>query len=262
MIILRPWLALVLFAGAAARAATPSYSATGFRNACDLASGPFAPNTVVSIYGSGLAWSTLGLTADDVRGGSLPTTLNGVEVAVDGAPTPLFLVSDSQINFLMPTNQIAGPVTIRVIREGTVGPEVSLTLLDAAPALFASPTAPGYAIAQQWPDYSTITPSAPAHPGGIVILYAAGLGRTSPYPSQSTEIPAYAGVLQAMTDFHVYLDGKPLDSAKVLYAGLAPGWSGLYQVNLVLPGDAGPDPEIRLAIGAQMSAPGIKLAVQ
>jgi uncharacterized protein (TIGR03437 family) len=65
-----------------------------------------------------------------------------------------------------------------------------------------------------------------------------------------------------MNDLQVYLDGKPLDPAKVLYAGLAPGWPGLYQIDLVLPDDAGPDPEIRVAIGNQASPPGLKLAVQ
>jgi uncharacterized protein (TIGR03437 family) len=212
MTLLRPWLAMVFFAGGAAWAATPSYSATGFFNACNLSPGPFAPNTVVSIYGSGLAWSDRSLTADDIRGGTLPTNLNGVQVTVDTVPVPLFLVSDGQINFLMPTNRAAGQATIRVIRDSAVGPEVSLTLLDAAPALFKSPAAPDYAIAQQWPEYSTITPATPTHPGGIVILYAAGLGVTRPYPSQSTEIPAYAGVIEALPDFRVYLDGKPLDS--------------------------------------------------
>jgi uncharacterized protein (TIGR03437 family) len=258
---MRPWLALVLAASGSAGAATPTYSATGFLNACNLSPGPFAPNTIVSIYGSGLAWSDRSLTADDIRGGTLPTNLDGVEVTVDTVPVPLFLVSDGQINFLMPTNRGGGQATIRVIRDSAVGPAVSLTLLDAAPALFKLPAAPDYAIAQQWPEYSAITPATPIHPGRIVILYAAGLGVTRPYPSQSIEIPTYAGVIEALPDFHVYLDGKPLDSTKMLYAGLAPGWAGLYQVNLVLPDDVGPDPEIRLAVGNQMSAPGMKLAV-
>jgi uncharacterized protein (TIGR03437 family) len=65
-----------------------------------------------------------------------------------------------------------------------------------------------------------------------------------------------------MNDFQVYLDGTPLDPSKVLYAGLTPGWPGLYQIDLVLPDDAGPNPEIRVAIGAQVSASGLKLAVK
>jgi uncharacterized protein (TIGR03437 family) len=59
----------------------------------------------------------------------------------------------------------------------------------------------------------------------------------------------------------VYLDGRRVDPAKVLWAGLSPGNAGLYQVNLYLPEDTGPDPEIRLSLEGQPSAAGLKLAV-
>ena len=253
------WLALAL---SHSFAAAPSYSAASFLIACNLANGPFAPNTIVSIYGSSLSWTQRSLTADDIRSGYLPTNLDGVQVVVDNTVVPLFLVSDGQVNFLMPTNQVAGPVTVRVVREGTVGPAVSITLLDAAPALFRTPDAPNYAIAQQWPEYSQIAPDTPTDPGRIVILYAEGLGRTRPYPSQSTEIPTYAATLERFQDFHIYLNGQQLDSSKVLYAGLAPGWASLYQINFILPDDIGPDPELRIAVGDQMSMAGMKLAVR
>ncbi|MGD0784119.1 MAG: IPT/TIG domain-containing protein, partial [Candidatus Aminicenantales bacterium] len=230
--------------------------------ACDLASGPYAPNTVMTILGSGLAWSTQALTSADIAGGRLPTTLNGTQVFVGGWPAPIFFVSDNQVNFLMPSNQIAGTVKVWVVRQSLAGPQVQLTLVDEAPALFPSPIASGYAIAQHWPDYSVISPALPAGPGGVVILYATGLGKTDFDPALPDEIPLYPGSIERMQDLSVYLDGKPMDPAEVLYAGLAPGWAGLYQIDLVLPDDAGPDPEIRVAIGAQVSAPGLKLAVQ
>ena len=254
--------ALLLCIAAVAQNTAPTYSSTGFLNACNLANGPFAPNTVVSIYGSGMAFSNYSLAASDIVGGNLPTNLSGVEVAVNNVPAPLYMVSSGQINFLMPTNLIAGTVAVRVIRQGLVGPEVDLAVQNAAPALFATPGAASYAIAQQWPQYSQIAPDTPTTPGSIVVLYASGLGRTSLYPSQSTEIPMYPGVLEAIQSFQVYLNGVPLDASKVLYAGICPGWSGLYQVNLILPEDVGPDPEIRLAVGTYISAPGMKLAVE
>jgi uncharacterized protein (TIGR03437 family) len=60
----------------------------------------------------------------------------------------------------------------------------------------------------------------------------------------------------------VYLDETQVDPARVLWAGFSPGNAGLYQVNMYLPEDAGPDPEIRLLMGNKPSAPGIKLAVR
>ena len=162
----------------------------------------------------------------------------------------------------MPPNQVAGTVTVWVVRQSLAGPQVQIALKDAAPALFPSPVAPGYAIAQHWPDYSVISPALPVSPGGIVILYATGLGKTDFDPALPNEIPIYPALIDTMQSFSVYLDGKPMDPSKVLYAGLAPGWAGLYQIDLVLPADAGPDPEIRVAVGAQESVPGLKLAVQ
>ncbi len=247
---------------AAAATGAPVYSAESIVATCNGAPGPFAPNMEVTMSGTGLAFSTRALTQADIAGGRLPTTLNGVRVFVDGFPAPLFYVSESQVNFLIPANEIAGQSTVWLVRESVAGPQIHITLLDAAPALFPSPAAPGYAIAQLWPEYSSIEPNAPAPPGGIVILYAEGLGATDYFPLGYDEIPQLAGRLKNMQDFRVYLNGKPLDPAMVLYAGICPGWAGLYQINFFLPYDAGIDPEIRLGIGQQMSLPGLELTVR
>jgi uncharacterized protein (TIGR03437 family) len=211
-----------------------------------------------------MAWSAQSITAGDIQGGCLPTMLNGVEVvtSVTGSPVPLFYVSPTQINFLMPINATEGTFTVRVLREGSTGPEVPITLLEAAPALFVSPVDPGYALAQKWPAYSLIAPDSPASPGDLVILYATGLGNTQNDPTaKPAEIPQFPGKILLFNELQVFLDGKQVDPAKVLWAGLSPGNAGLYQVNLYLPEDTGPDPEIRLLLEGQPSAAGLKLAV-
>src|SRR5882757_1529073 len=55
--------------------AKPSYSAASIVNAADSLAGPLAPNTIATIYGTGLAYGTKWLTADDIRAGLLPTVL-------------------------------------------------------------------------------------------------------------------------------------------------------------------------------------------
>ncbi|MBZ5584774.1 MAG: hypothetical protein LAQ30_21700 [Acidobacteriia bacterium] len=254
-------LLLVLAVCGAASAAAPSYTSAGIVNASNYAPGPFAPNSALSIFGAGLAWSTQSLTPADIQGGLLPTSLNGVQVFVSGWPAPLFYVSELQINFLMPTNQIAGNATVRVVRQGVSGPEVPVSIVDAAPGLFDSPAAPGYAVAQLWPDYSLVSPDAPAAGGDVIMLYATGLGRTTPYPSRPDEIPAFAGAMERIEELRVYLDGVPLERPNVLWAGISPGSAGLYQVNLKLPEGIGPDPEIRVSVGEQITPPGLKLAL-
>src|SRR5258706_12639641 len=56
-IVKQAWLALVILSGTA-WANIPSYSAAGIVNASNYAPGPFAPNSIVSIFGTNLALST------------------------------------------------------------------------------------------------------------------------------------------------------------------------------------------------------------
>jgi uncharacterized protein (TIGR03437 family) len=251
------WLVLVLPLANAAWGQAPVYSAAGMVNGPNYAPGPFAPNSIVSIFGSGLARSSQGVTAGDILNNTLPTELNGTHVYVMNSPAPLLYVSDGQVNFLVPGNQLDGDVKIRVVREGLTGPEVTVTLVDAAPALFQ--TAAGYAIAAHL-DNSLIAPGSPAQAGEIIVVYACGLGRTLPNPAPGA-IPQSAAVIQRLSDLKVYLGGAAIDAASILYAGLTPGSAGLYQINLVLPENPGTDPEIRVAIADQSSPAGLKLAM-
>jgi uncharacterized protein (TIGR03437 family) len=256
---LRAWMALaaVAFCGAASGQAL-SYSTANIVNASDFSPGPFAPNSMLTIFGSNLAFATAGLPSGSIA--SLPVVLGGVSVYIDNSPVPLLYVSPTQINLLIPPNEIAGDVPVWVDRQGTPGPKVTITLANAAPALFLS--SPDYALAQDYiTNSSTVTASAPAQPGDLIILYAAGLGSTSPN-SQTGEIPGFQALISAFSSFQVLLNGKALDPATVPYAGQTPGFAGLYQVNFYLPLYCPPNPEIQLAIGPQVSAPGIMLAVQ
>ncbi len=259
----RAWMALaaVAFCGAA-RGQAPSYSAAGIVNASDFSAGPFAPNSLLTIFGSNFAFTTAGLTTQNIVSATLPFQLGDIGVYVDNTPVPLLYVSPGQINFLLPTNEIAGDVPLRVVRQGLTGPTVTITLVNAAPALFSSPG--GYALAQDYnTQYATVTAAAPAQPGDLIVLYATGLGATQPLPLTG-EIPEYGGSIQpsALSLFQVLLNGQALDPKTVPYAGLTPGFAGLYQVNFYLPGSCPPNPQIQLAVGPQISAAGIKLAVQ
>jgi uncharacterized protein (TIGR03437 family) len=254
---LRMWLVFALLLANTAWGQAPVYSAAGMVNGPNYAPGPFAPNSIVSIFGSGLARSSQGVTAADIVNNTLPVELNSTRVYVMNSPAPLLYVSDGQVNFLVPGNQLDGDVKIRVVREGLTGPEVTVTLVDAAPALFQ--TAAGYAIAAHL-DNSLIAPGSPAQAGEIIVVYACGLGRTLPNPAPGA-ISQSAAVIQRLSDLKVYLGGAAIEPASILYAGLTPGSAGLYQINLVLPDNPGTNPEIRVAIADQSSPPGLKLAM-
>src|ERR1700694_2805927 len=111
---IKAWLAMAVLFGETASGAGPSYSAAGIVNAANYAAGPFAPNSVLSVFGSGLARSTHALAADDIIKGVLPVEMNFVRVYVQDQPVPLLFVSEGQINFLMSSVQSIGSVRIRV----------------------------------------------------------------------------------------------------------------------------------------------------
>src|SRR5260370_32298187 len=106
----RIWLALAVLCTGTARGAGPSYSAAGIVNASNFASGPFAPNSVISVFGAGLARSTHALVGSDLvpcraslAGRSLPVEMNYVPVYVQGHTVPLRFVSAPQGNLPRPS---------------------------------------------------------------------------------------------------------------------------------------------------------------
>ncbi|HLK63298.1 MAG TPA: IPT/TIG domain-containing protein [Bryobacteraceae bacterium] len=250
-------LALATFLCATLQAAAPSYTLAGICNPGNYAPGPFAPNSIVTIFGANLSRSTRQLTADDIQSGQLPTTLNYTQVFVDNYPAPLFYVSNSQINFLVPANQSVGPAKIRVVSEGNTGAEVTITVVDAAPALFAM--SGGYAIATH-ADNTLVTADSPARAGEIIVIYATGLGKTAPNTATG-EIPWYPAQISALSSLQVSLGGAVVDPGLVKYAGLTPQSAGLYQINLAIPGNPGTDPELRVTVAGQTSSAGLKLPI-
>jgi len=254
----RAWPALAILFVEIARGAAPSYSAAGIVKAGSFAPGPFAPNSIVTIFGTGLARSTQGITPADIVDHHLPTELNGTQVRLSGfAQVPLFYVSDGQVNFLMPANILNGAVDLRVVRNGEAGPAVTVTVVDAAPALFA--TLDQFAIVTH-ADGSLIVPATPARAGEVIVIYAAGLGKTERIPLDG-ELPAYISYLLNWKSAKVLLNGVAVDADRLSYAGLTPASAGLYQINVQLPDTVPADPELRVSIGDQLSQAGLKLLV-
>lgn len=244
-----------IWAGSSVRNTAPSYSAASIVNSATNAVGALAPNTIATIYGSNLAYSTAAVRADDLRGGTLPKSLAGVQVIVGGIVGSLFYVSPTQINFLIPSVLLPGDFDVWIAREGTQGPVARVTLADVAPGLFQ--VNPDTIIAVH-PNGTLVTADAPGRPAEIVILYASGLGRTDP-ETINGQVATLAAPIRRLADMTITLAGVAVGSANIAYAGLAPGFAGLYQINLKLPDSFGPDPEIRVAFGDRLSPAALKL---
>lgn len=238
----------------------PSYTAAGIANTAANQAGLYSANTLISIYGSSLSAGTQAVSAADVRGGTLPTSLGPapVRVLIEGQFAGMYFVSPTQVNVLIPTNLLPGTVTLQVVLSGRAGPPVNLRLEESAPALFES--ADHFVIATHG-NGPLITADAPAAPAEVVVLYATGLGPTTPQ-TLPNRIPTAAARLSNSASFQVWLNGVPLPRDRILYAGLTPGFAGLFQVNLQLPADAPKDPEIRVGTPDRMSPAGRMLRVQ
>jgi uncharacterized protein (TIGR03437 family) len=238
----------------------PTYSTSSIVNAASNQAGPIAPNTIVSLYGSDLAFVTRGITPGDLHGQILPTTLSGtgVRVLVGKLNANLYFISPGQINFLVPASLLAGPVDVQIGLDSRYGPAVRVNLTPAAPALFQADAQ--FAVGTR-PDGSTISKDSPVHPGEIIVLYATGLGiadRNLP----DGQLPTMAYPIQRSAEFRVRIGDVLLDRSSVFYVGVTPGFAGLYQINLKLPDTVAQNPEIRIGFDDQMSPPNILLPVK
>ena len=238
----------------------PAYTASSIISAASALPDAIAPNTIISVYGEHLSAVTRALSATDIRDGRMPSLLpqTGVRVLLDGVPAPLYFVSPRQINVLAPPDLMPGRVTLQVTRDGAAGPEIKLKVEAAAPALFQADETTPVAVAA---DGALITGQRPARAGEIVILFATGLGPVMPTPSGG-EIPRQAAWLCLPKRFTVLCGDAVLPAGDLLYAGLAPGFPGLYQINFRLPAAArGPRLSIRVGYDDRFSQEGLALPV-
>jgi len=261
-----PWLLAALVvsrlygADAAGMAAMPAYSAASIVNSAHSLAGALAPNTIVTLYGENLAFQTRGVSPAELSQGRLPTTLTGtgVRVLIQNIPAGLYYVSPKQINLLIPGELLAGLARLQVVQDGRTGPVVQIRLRSAAPALYQFDAETAIAVR---PGGTLATAQTPARPGEVVVLYATGLGEVVP-PLAAGEIPRGPAPLKRLHEFVIFLDGQLVEASNVLYAGVTPGFAGLYQINLRLPASAGKNPEVRVAVGEECSPPGVRLAVE
>jgi uncharacterized protein (TIGR03437 family) len=149
-------------------------------------------------------------------------------------------------------------VTVLVARQGIAGPGVSVQINSTSPGLFLWNGNSAIAIHLNG---QLVSAAAPAAPAEIIVIYAGGLGRTAPDATsgQLANIPA---PIVASAQLGVLLNGSLIPHSDILYAGLAPGFAGLYQINLQLPSTLPVNPQIQLVVGSQISPASIQLSAQ
>jgi uncharacterized protein (TIGR03437 family) len=192
--------------------------------------GGLSPGSWVSVFGSNLSNTTRGWQMSDFGAdGSLPTSLDGVSVLLNGKAAAISYVSSNQLNFQVPDPDIYQfPFALQVVTPGGPSLPVSVTLAVTNPALFTiSEGGVNYAAAT-FTDGTLVSPTRPARPGDAVELYGTGFGPSNP--------PILAGqivrVPEPLADVSLYVTVGGL-AAQVLYAGITE--AGLDQINIVVP---------------------------
>jgi uncharacterized protein (TIGR03437 family) len=238
----------------------PLYTSGSIANSAANVAGYYAPNSFLSIYGQNLAYVTKPMSQGDISDGQLPTVLTGtgVRVLINQIFADIYYVSPGQVNVLIPPSLIPGPATVQLINDGLAGPAVTITLSPSAPVMFQSDATTVIATHGNGP---LVTAAAPAQPGEIVVIYVTGLGPTSP-AAIPNQIPQTAAWIVDRSDFRVVLNGTDVDPAGIEYAGVTPGFGGLFQINLLLPDSVPANPQIQIGYGNQLSPAGLFLPVQ
>ncbi len=219
----------------------------GVVHAASWRTGPLAPGQIFSINGEGLGPPN-GVVGQFDSNGFLERQVIGVEVLVNGIPAPLFFVGDGQINAQAPYSlQQASEARVSVSYFGESSNEVVTSVAATAPGLFEYPGEQGRVLAVH-ADGSLNGPGHPARAGDIVVLYATGEGVTTPPLGDGA--PAVDPYPRPTAPLTLHVNGQPAD---LLYAGSAPGYVGLMQINARVPGGVNGEVPVTLAAGTQVS---------
>jgi len=242
----------------------PASSSQAFVNSAYPAGGDMlAPGSLASLYGTNLAGPTV--IADVAP--PWPVSLGGTAMTLGGANVPLYFVSPGQINFQVPYFNVTGPTpTNLTVTEGTLNTTITVTVTPYAPGIYTTNSqGTGQAAAIVAGTAAIVAPngrfsgSRPARKGEFVSLFGTGLGAVRNRPALGSPSPSNSLATTTATPT-VTVGGV---DANVSFSGLAPGYVGLYQVNIQVPDTApsGAAVPVILSIGG-VTANTVTIAVQ
>jgi uncharacterized protein (TIGR03437 family) len=234
-----------------ANAKAPAVSTGGIVSAASYAPNqPLAPGSFAAIFGSNLS---SGLSVSTQL--PLNVQLGGTSVLLAGEQVPLLFASNQQVNVVLPYDLPVNSTQQLIVTMGTaISIPQPVVIASAQPAVFSQDgSGSGAAIITAYqPDGTPLPADSPITAGDVITIYASGLGAVSPpVPAGS---PAPASPLSMTTNPVMVTVGGM--QAQVLFAGLAPMFAQLYQVNFIVPaGVPSGNAVILLAAGGQQSAP-------
>jgi uncharacterized protein (TIGR03437 family) len=225
-----------------APANVPTFSSAGITNGASFLSGGTPGGAIATIFGLNLS-NVDGIV--EAESTPLPTKLGETTVRIGGILAPLFAVvrvnGQEQINLQIPFALLQAAalsprpaqaqqfVEVVVTSNGVSNAPVLMQLAPAQPGIFLVDGVNG---AIQDINNQLVSAQNPVARGRAVVIFSTGLGPVENPPAAGE--PASLTTLSPTTPAFASatVGGTP---AVVLFSGLAPGFVGLYQVNLVVP---------------------------
>lgn len=227
---------------------TAVYAATSAGSVTTVDAASYArtvtPGQIVSAFGTGFSASTT-LTAA-ASSLPLPTVLEKVSVRVNGVDAPLFYVGvtggNFQINYQLPFETATGTAQIEVLSDGKLIATEYLKVSGDAPAVFtfdASGQGQAAVLNQNYSPNSAIQPEAR---GRYIIVYATGQGPQLLDAASRQLLRLPSGFAAPVAPLYVTVESPTVTiggaAAQVAFSGLAPGFVGLWQLNVLIPANA------------------------
>jgi uncharacterized protein (TIGR03437 family) len=200
--------------------------------------GRFAPGMLATIFSfpsAPFGGETASFTSTPIS-----SALGDVRVSVGGVPAPLLYVSPGQINFQVPgATPVGGLAEIQVARVSTEQVLASwLFQIDAqSPGLFTVDGSGSGQLAVLNQDGTLNNGANPAKAGSVVTLYGTGQGGLSGTPADGQ---GAQGLVATAENPQVFINSGFVPATDVLWSGLAPGFAGLWQINVKVPADVPP----------------------
>jgi uncharacterized protein (TIGR03437 family) len=211
-----------------------------------LAPGVFATIFAASGGNFGTGTATAGALPNPIP---YPKVLGDIQVLVNGTQAPLYFVSPTQINFVVPMNApTGGNAEIQVLKVST-GQLFAISgvipMNSVSPGIFEiSGTGTARQAAVINGDGVTInSATSPAKRGDVISIYATGQGFLANAPAdgdiprnglvQTTSTPRV--LIGDFTDNIALTPNDPPDRSFVKFSGLSPSIPGIWQINVQIP---------------------------
>jgi len=189
-----------------------------------------APNGLLAIFGQNMG------TLATPPSTPLPLIMGGTCVTLNNVALPLLLTSAAQINAQIPPGTAAGsyPLVVRSIANQAASTSENVTVAKYAPAVFVDSTGQ---IALFHADGRYVNKNNPATRDEPLTMYATGLGATTGGAVTAGQVSP-SSPLAVTGAVQVFFGNPTYSQAGVIvdWSGLAPGFIGVYQLNLRIPG--------------------------